>query len=502
MAYRDLREFIARLESAGELIRVRAPVSAHLEISAIVDRVSKGPAERNQALLFENVKGYDVPLLINVFGSTRRMAWALGVQKLDALADNLGALLKPELPHGLGPIFDKAGELWAALRSVGLGPTLVSRAPVQEEVSSGDQATLDFLPAMQCWPKDGGRYITLPTVITRDPVRGIRNVGMYRLQIRDNRTLGMHWQLHKGGAEHQRVAEQHGVERIPVAVSLGGDPAVIWSGSAPLPPDIDEFLLAGWLRGSPVRLVRCVSQPLEVPADAEIAIEGYVDPAESAPEGPFGDHTGYYTPVDGYPVMHVTAITRRHNPIYPATLVGRPPMEDYWMGKATERLFLPLMRLFLSEIVDVAMPPEGVFHNLVLVSIRKRFPGHPRKVINGLWGLGLMMLAKAIVVFDENVDVQNSAEAYWQMLGNVDWAHDVIIQEGPTDALDHASYRFAYGGKIGIDATAKGPGDGYTRGWPERAEITGAITDLVSRRWDEYGLGAPEETLRRGPATT
>ncbi len=276
---------------------------------------------------------------------------------------------------------------------------------------------------------------------------------------------------------------------MPVAVSLGGDPATIWSGSAPLPPGIDEFLLAGWLRRSPVRLVKCVTQPLEVPADAEIVIEGYVDPAESGPEGPFGDHTGYYTPVDVYPIMHITAITRRKAPIYPATVVGRPPMEDYWMGKATERLFLPLMRLFLSEIVDVNMPAEGIFHNLVLVSIHKRFPGHARKVIDGLWGLGLLMLAKCIVVFDEEVDVQNTAEAYWQMFGNVDWAHDVIIQEGPTDALDHASYRFAYGGKIGIDATAKGARDGYPRAWPEQAVMPEAIRDLVARRWEEYGLG-------------
>ncbi len=424
MAYRDLREFVARLEAAEELVRIQAPVSAELEISEIVDRVSKGPAEANKALLFESVEGYDVPVLINALGSARRMAWALGVDDLDDLTTRLGSLLKPELPRGFGSMLDKAGELWGALRSVGLGPRTVSKAAAQEVVLTGDDATLDRLPILRCWPDDGGRYITLPTVITRDPARGTRNVGMYRLQVHDNRTLGMHWQIHKGGAEHQRVAQREGVDRIPVAVSLGGDPAIMWCGSAPLPPDIDEFLLAGWLRGAPVPLVKCVSQPLEAPADAEIIIEGYVDPAESRSEGPFGDHTGYYTPVADYPVMHITAITHRRQPIYPATLVGRPPMEDYWMGKATERLFLPLMRLFLSEIVDIAMPAEGVFHNLVFVSIRKRFPGHPRKVINGLWGLGLMMLTKCIVIFDESVDVQNTSEALWQMLGNVDWAHD------------------------------------------------------------------------------
>jgi 4-hydroxy-3-polyprenylbenzoate decarboxylase len=488
LAYRDLREFISRLEKNGELVRVAAPVSAELEISEIVDRVSKGPAEANRALLFENVKGYDVPVLINAFGSARRMAWALGVEELDELPARLGSLLKPELPHGLGQTLDRAAELWGALRRVGLGPKIERSAPAQEVVLAGEQASVAGLPILQCWPKDGGRYVTLPTVITRDPQTGTRNVGMYRLQVFDGRTLGMHWQLHKGGAEHQREALRNGGAPIPVAVSLGGDPAVIWCGSAPLPHDIDEFLLAGWLRGKPVSLVRCVSQPLEAPADAEFVIEGFVDPAESHPEGPFGDHTGYYTPVDDYPVMHVTAVTRRRDPIYPATLVGRPPMEDYWMGKATERLFLPLIRLFLSEVVDIAMPSEGVFHNLVLVRIRKRFPGHPRKVINGLWGLGLLMLAKAIVVFDENVDVQNPSEAYWQMFGNVDWARDVLIQEGPTDALDHASYRFAYGGKIGIDATSKGPLDGYTRNWPGPVAMAEGIRDLVARRWAEYGI--------------
>lgn len=488
MAYRNLRDFIARLETAGELVRIQAPVSAHLEITEIVDRVSKGPANRNKALLFEQVKGYDIPLLINLFGSPRRMAWALGVEDLNELRDKMAAFIRPELPRGLGQMLDRAGELWGALRAVGLGPKIVRNAPVQEVVLTGEQATLDRFPILQCWPKDGGRYITLPTVITRDPVSGIRNVGMYRLQVHDERTLGMHWQIHKGGAEHERKAIEANADRIPVAVSLGGDPAVIWAGSAPLPPDIDEFLLAGWLRGRPVELARCVTQPLEVPAEAEIVIEGYVDPDEKRPEGPFGDHTGYYTPVDEYPVMHITAITHRREPIYPTTVVGRPPMEDYWMGKATERLFLPLLRLFLPEIVDIHMPPEGVFHNLVFVSIRKRFPGHPRKVINGLWGLGLMMLAKCIIVLDEHVDVQNMSEALFYAFNNVDWARDVIIQEGPVDALDHASYRFAFGGKIGIDATAKSAQDGYSRQWPERIEMAEPIRKLVSERWAEYGL--------------
>ncbi len=488
MAYKDLRAFIAALEKQGELVRIKVPVSAELEISEITDRVSKGPAAQNKALLFERVKGYDMPVLVNALGSASRMALALGVDNLDELTTNLGGLIKPELPKGLGQMLNRAGDYWGALRSIGLGPNIVNKAPVQEVVLEGDAVDLGRLPILQCWPKDGGRYVTMTTVISRDPVKNIRNVGMYRCQVYDARTLGMHWQIHKGGAEHERTAQRTGVERIPLAVSLGGDPAVMWSGSAPLPPDIDEFLLAGWLRGKPVELVRCVSQPLEVPAEAEIVIEGYVDPQEKRPEGPFGDHTGYYTPVDDYPVMHVTAITMRKQPIYPTTLVGLPPMEDYWMGKATERLFLPLMRLFLGEIIDVNMPAEGVFHNLVLVRIRKRFPGHARKVINGLWGLGLMMLAKCIIVYDEDVDVQDVSLAMFHAMNNVDWARDIIVQEGPVDALDHASYRFALGGKIGIDATRKWASEGYTREWPEMVAMAAPIKTLVTERWAEYGL--------------
>ncbi|MCW5858646.1 MAG: menaquinone biosynthesis decarboxylase [Caldilineales bacterium] len=490
MAFRDLREFIAKLEEIGELQRIQAPVSAELEISEITDRVCKGPAAHNKALLFEHVKGSNIPVLTNALGSARRMALALGVDDLDQLTANLGVLIKPELPKGLGQMMNRAGDYWDALKSIGLGPAIVKKAPVQEVVLLGSDADLNRLPIMQCWPQDGGRFITMTTVISRDPVKGIRNVGMYRCQVHDSHTLGMHWQLHKGGAEHERKAQQAGIDRIPVAISLGGDPAVMWSGSAPLPPDIDEFLLAGWLRGKPVDLVRCVSQPLEVPAQAEIVIEGYVDPSESRLEGPFGDHTGFYTPPAPYPVLHITAVTHRRQPIYPTTIVGKPPMEDYWMGKATERLFLPLMKLFQGEIVDVNMPAAGVFHNLIFVSIKKRFPGHARKVINGLWGLGLMMLTKCIVIFDAEVDVQNEAEALFHMFGNVDWGRDVIIQDGPVDALDHGSHHFAFGGKIGIDATHKLPEEGYTRGWPTPIAMSDEIKERVGRRWLQYGFGA------------
>jgi 4-hydroxy-3-polyprenylbenzoate decarboxylase len=416
------------------------------------------------------------------------MAWALGVDDLEELNQRLGALIDLKLPQGFGPALARANDVLSALRSVGLRPNVLKKAPVQEVVYTGDDVNLEKLPILKCWPEDGGRYITMPTVISRDPVTNTRNVGMYRLQVQDRCTLGMHWQIHKGGAEHTRVAQETGVEGIPVAVGLGADPAVMWCGSAPLPPGIDEFLLAGWLRGKPVELVRCITQPIEAPANAEFVIEGYVDPNERAPEGPFGDHTGYYTPVDDYPVLHVTAITHRRRPIYPTTIVGIPPMEDYWMGKATERLFLPLMKLFMGEIVDVNMPAEGVFHNLVLVSIKKRFPGHARKIINGLWGLGLMMLAKCIIVFDADVDVQNVSQAMFHALNNVDWARDVIVQEGPTDALDHASYRFALGGKIGIDATRKLPEEGYDREWPELIQMRPEVKARVDGMWKKLNL--------------
>lgn len=487
MAFHSLCEFVAFLEERGQLERISVPVSAELEITEITDRVSKGRAKHNVALLFENVEGHLLPVLTNAFGSAERMAWALGVDSLEELNHRLAALLDLRLPHGLGEAVGRAAGLWRALRSVGLRPKRVKKAPCQEIVHT-DDASLDSLPILKCWPQDGGRYITLPQVITLDPVTGVRNVGMYRLQRYDARTLAVHWQCHKGGAEHERMAREEKKEQIPAAVALGGDPALTWCASAPLPPGIDEYLLAGWLRGEPVRFVRAVTQPLDVPAEADIVIEGYVDPNEQRPEGPFGDHTGYYTPAGRFPVFHVTAITRRRQAIYPATVVGRPPMEDYWLGKATERIFLPLLRLFQSEIVDVNMPAEGVFHNLVIVSIKKRFPGQPQKVIYGLWGLGLMMLAKAIVVVDHDVNVHDLSEVAWRVLGNVDWRRDVVIVDGPVDDLDHSALRPAFGGKIGVDATAKGPADGHPRGWPDEIEMAERIKALVDRRWPEYGL--------------
>ncbi|MGD8967252.1 MAG: UbiD family decarboxylase [Anaerolineae bacterium] len=510
MAFGSLCDFVDHLESRGELVRVGQAVSAELEITEIADRVSKGPDAHNKALLFENVRGYEVPVLINMFGSAERMAWALHVEELEDLRRNLAEVVDLRLPQDLGGALKRGRSLFDALRAAGLRPRRVRRAPVQEVVET-EEASLEFIPILTCWPKDGGPFVTLPQVVTRHPETGVRNVGMYRLQKVGGRTLLVHWQRHKGGAEHERAAlaaqaatvgpeggsgadrgdavGEQGGAGIPAAVVLGGDPACIWCASAPLPSDVDEYLLAGWLRGEPVPFVRCVSQPLEVPANADIVIEGTIDPTDQRPEGPFGDHTGYYTPVERFPAFHVTAITRRSDPIYPATVVGVPPMEDYWMGKATERLFLPLVQLFLPEVVDFAMPAPGVFHNLVLVSMKKRFPGHARKVMQGLWGLALLSLAKAIVVVDAWVDVHNPTEAAWQALGNVDWSRDVVISDGPVDQLDHASYGHSFGGKIGIDATAKLPEEGYGREWPEVVRMDEAVKARVDALWEALGIG-------------
>jgi 4-hydroxy-3-polyprenylbenzoate decarboxylase len=419
-----------------------------------------------------------------MYGSHDRMAMALNVDKLEDLNTNLGRLIDLKMPASMRESFSRGLQLAKALRDAGLTPRMTRHAEVQEIVIK-DKPSLDFIPILKCWPNDGGPFITLPQVITRDPVKGTRNVGMYRLQKINDQSLLVHWQRHKGGAEHQRVALEQQKPLIPAAIVLGGDPASIWSASAPLPPDIDEYMLAGWLQGHPVELVKCVSQPLEVPANADIVIEGEIDPNQHMPEGPFGDHTGYYTPVEPFPVFNVTAITHRRNPIYPATVVGIPPMEDYWMGKATERLFLPLVKLFLPEIIDYRMPAEGVFHNLVIVRIKKRFPGHARKVIHGLWGLALLSLAKAIIVVDEWVDVQNNTEVAWQALGNVDWSRDILVHDGPVDHLDHASYHHSFGGKIGIDATAKLPDEGYDRIWPEVTRMSDDVVQHINQIWEK-----------------
>ena len=483
MAFADLREFIAHLDKRSQIRRVTVSVSRDLEIAEITDRVSKGPAGRNVALLFENVQGFDVPVLINAFGAPERMAAALGVEQLDDLGGRVSKLLDLRMP---GSLFDKLRKLGDVFDLVKAGPKRVRSAPCQEVVET-DHPSLASLPIIQCWPRDAGRYITLPMVLTRDPVSGTRNVGMYRLQVFDEQTLGMHWQIHKGSAEHHRLAEEAG-KPMEVAIALGGDPCSIYAASAPLPPGIDEMVFAGWLRGSGVPMVTAKTVDVDVPAEAEIVLEGWVDPVERRLEGPFGDHTGYYSLARDYPVFHLRAITRRRHPIYPTTIVGRPPQEDYWLGKATERIFLPIIRLLLPEVVDMNMPAEGAFHTLVIVSIKKRYPGQARKVMHALWGLGLMMLAKTIVVVSEHVNVQDLSEVAWRVTGNIDPRRDLVIVEGPMDDLDHAAVRHRFGGKLGIDATEKSEADGIGQPWPEEIAMTEDIRALVSRRWTEYGL--------------
>ncbi len=486
MPFTDLREFIAHLERHGQLRRISVPVSRDLEIAEITDRLSKGPADRNAALLFERVEGFEMPVLINALGSARRMAWALGVDDLNELSTRVAKLLDLRMPGTLFEKLRKLGDLFSLAKA---GPRHVNSGPCQEVVET-QTPSLKTLPILKCWPKDAGHYITLPLVFTKDPVTGARNVGMYRLQVFDDRTLGMHWQSHKGSAEHHREAERVR-QPMEIAIVLGGDPATIYTGSAPLPPGIDEIVFAGWLRGAGVELVRCKTVDLEVPAHAEIVLEGYVDPSERRREGPFGDHTGYYSLARDYPVFHLTALTHRENPIYPTIVVGRPPQEDYWLGNATERIFLPIIRLFLPEVVDLNMPAEGIFQNLVIVSIKKRYPGQARKVMYALWGLGLMMLAKTIIVVSEHVNVHDLSEVAWRVTGNIDPKRDLMIVEGPMDDLDHAALRHRYGGKLGIDATEKGPLDDTAQAWPEEIVMSEEIKALVTRRWHEYGFPPP-----------
>lgn len=486
--YQNLGEFVDYLDRRGQLRRVRAPVSAHLEIAEITDRVSKS-RDHNYALLFENVRGYDMPLLINAMGNAERMAWALGMEDLEQLRHRMAKLIKPEVPRGFLDTVSKLGELSEVVR---YRPRTVESGPCQELVLTGEEVNLTKIPVLTCWPDDGGPYITLPMVISRDPHRGSRNVGMYRLQVYDRQTIGMHWQIHKGGAEHQRLALEKGQQRIEVAVAIGCDPASIYASSAPLPPGIDEIMFSGWLRRERVEMVKCKTIDLEVPAHAEIVLEGWVDPAEQRLEGPFGDHTGFYSLADMYPVMHVQAITMRKKPIYATTIVGKPPQEDVWLGKATERLFLPLIQLILPEVVDYSMPPPGTFHNLVIVSIKKRYPGQARKVMYGMWGLMLLSLSKYIWVVDEDVNVHNIDEVLFHVTSNTDPRRDCVFVEGPLDALDHAADHFAYGSKMGIDATRKHPTlDRFPREWPRDVEMAEEVVEMVTRRWKEYKLEQP-----------
>ena len=485
MKFRDIREFIAFLEQRGELRRIAIPVDPMLEISEITDRTIKsgGPA-----LLFENPRGYDIPVLTNLFGSESRTAMALGLDSLEDVAEKVQSIidLVQGPPQGMANKLRTLGQL---VNLASIRPRTVNNPPCQDVVLQGEDVDLYKFPILQCWPMDGGQYITLPLVITRDPETGVQNYGIYRMQVYDRRTTGMHWQTHKVGAHHERVGRQLGLDRMDVAVALGGDPATIWTGSAPLPPDVDEMIVAGFLRDEGVALAKARTSDLMVPAEAEIVLEGHILLNEERLEGPFGDHTGYYSMPDPYPVFHVTCITHRNRPIYPASVVGRPPSEDYWMGKVTERMFLPLVRTILPEVVDMNMPAEGAFHNLVIVSMKKEYPGQARKVMHGLWGMGLMSLAKGIIVVDHFVDVQNVSEVAWRVASNMDPAQDFVFTTGPIDDLDHASATPKFGSKVGIDATAKmGPEGGRTREWPPDVVMSPEIKTLVDRKWADYGI--------------
>jgi 4-hydroxy-3-polyprenylbenzoate decarboxylase len=474
---RDLREWISRLEREGELVRVAAEVDPELEITEINDRVVKhgGPA-----LLFEKVKGSGHPLLINQFGTERRMAMAFDAPSLDAVAEKLGDVLEMQPPQGL---VEKVRGLQKLKSIADSRPKTVRSAPCQEVVLEGDDASLDLLPIQTCWPEDAAPFITLPAVITHDPGTGTRNVGMYRMQKLGPRATAMHWQIHKDGRADYLATDG----KIEVAVALGLDPVTTYSASAPLPKHIDELMLAGFLRGEPVELVRGKTVGIDVPANAEIVLEGYIAKNELTDEGPFGDHTGYYTPPEPFPVFHLTAITMRRDAIYPSIVVGKPPQEDAWLGKATERIFLPAIRLTVPEIVDYDLPVAGAFHNCCIVSIRKAFPGHAQKVMHAIWGLGMLSLTKAIVVVDEWVDVHDYEEVLFRVGANVDPQRDLLITEGPLDHLDHAPTRQFYGGKVGIDATHKGLEEG-TREWPPEIEMTPEVKQLVDERWSEYGI--------------
>ena len=551
MAYNDLREWIAALEKAGELKRVRAEVDPILEITEITDRVSKNTTELppnetrlgwgthkigGPALLFENVKGYaGSKVLINQFGSARRMNMALGVESLDEIAERLRMFTDVKSPQGL---LDKI-KMLPMLADLGkFFPKTLPTGPCKEVIKKEEFSLLDF-PVLQCWPKDAGRFITLPCVISRDPRTGKRNVGMYRMQVYAERTAGMHWQRQKVGAEHYReamrraAASQAGVAshqspageatakdslgegacatsnvdimartsggaRVPegerpqgkleVAVAIGTEPALTFAAIVPAPPDVEEFMIAGFLREKPVELVKCETVDLEVPATSEIVLEGYVNLDELRSEGPFGDHTGFYSLEDLYPVFHVTCITHRRDPIYATTIVGRPPMEDGWMGKAVERIFLPLMKLTIPELVDVNLPIEGVFHNLMIVSIRKSYPGQARKVMNAIWSLGQAMFTKCIVVVDEDCDVQDVREVVLRAFSNIDPERDIQFTLGPVDSLDHASRLPDFGSKMGVDATRKWPSEGFTRPWPDEITMDPAIKEKVARMWKSLGI--------------
>jgi len=519
LPFDDLRQWIAALDRAGELKRVKTEVDPILEIAEITDRVSKSRDAKGiaggPAVIFENIKSHPgARVLINQFGSEARMKLALGVSSLDEIADRIRVFMDVKSPQG---ILDKIKMLPMLAEMGKFFPKIVATGPCKEVIKHEKFSLLDF-PILQCWPQDAGRFITLPCVTTRDPKSGKRNLGMYRMQVYDERTTGMHWQRQKIGAEHYREALRRAADRsgdstaasraavdimarsaggsvlaegdrpsgkMEVAIAIGTDPAVTFSAIVPAPPDVEEYLIAGFLRGAPVELVKCETVDLEVPASSEIVLEGHVHLDELRTEGPFGDHTGFYSLEDLYPVFHLSCVTHRKDPIYATTIVGKPPQEDAYMGKAVERIFLPLMKLTIPELVDVNLPIEGVFHNLMIVSIKKSYPGQARKVMNAIWSLGQAMFTKCVIVVDEDVDVQNLAEVTLKVLNHIDPERDIQFTLGPVDSLDHASRLPNYGSKMGIDATRKWAGEGFTRPWPDEILMDAKTQSLVDGKWKD-----------------
>lgn len=480
----NLREFLKILESDKQLARITEPVDCCLEITALAEPLMKtgGPA-----LLFEQVKDSPYPLAINLFGSEERMAMALGARDIASIAGRLAGLLSPPMA-GAG-FLNRLSAALPRLKALShLAPRTVKEAPCQEVVLRGDKASLSDLPIMTCWPHDAGPFITLGQVITAHPRGKTQNWGMYRMQVYDKQTTGMHWHAHKGGAAHLAVAAGMR-QRLPVAVALGGPPAAIYAATAPWPEGLDEALLTGFIMEKPLSLVKAVESDIMVPAEAEIILEGYVDPDEPLRlEGPFGDHTGFYSPPDMYPAFHLTAITMRKNPLYPSTVVGRPPMEDFYLGQASERLFLPLLQMILPEVADYHLPAEGVFHNLVIVAINKTYPGQAFKVMNALWGQGQMMFSKIIVVVDAHVDIRNHNEAWWYALSNFDPDRDLLLSRGPADALDHASVSPLMSGKMGIDGTAKLKGESNRQPWPQAVDLPEELKQNAMDRLKKWQL--------------
>ncbi len=480
---KNLRDFIGLLEKEGELIRIKTPVDAELEITEITDRVSKMPGG-GKALLFENVKGSKMPVLINAMGSYRRMAMAMGGADIGEAASEITEFLELKgLPKSFSGKVNLLGKLIDLSK---IPPKIVLSGPCQEIVIQ-DNIKLSEIPILKCWPHDGGRFITLPMVITKDPGTGVRNVGMYRMHVYDEQNTGMHWQTQKDGAVHFEKKKRGG-GKIEVAVAIGADPATVFSSVVPLPYGVDEFLFAGFLRKSPVELIKCKTLDLEVPAESEIVLEGTVDTEVLRNEGPFGDHTGVYTPVEPFPVFNIHCITMRKNPIYMTTIVGIPPMEDYYMGKAIEKTFLPILKKQLPELVDMNFPMEGTFNNAVIISIDKNYPHQARKVAHAIWGLGQLSFTKIVVVVDKSVNVHDLSAVALAVFNNIDPKRDLFFVEGPVDTLNHASAQRDFGSKLGIDATAKTKEEGFMRIWPEDIKMDEATKKKVDMMWGTLGV--------------